>query len=88
MQFEDKISAPCHIVLTRIAPRFFDYDNLVTDFKAIRDEVAAYIMQDYVPGRADGSKELTWEYTQEKNVRGDPQRYKIKIGIFKREIIK
>jgi len=48
------------ITLTRIAPRGFDGDNLQRSFKACRDQIATEI------GIDDGSKRITWNYTQEK----------------------
>lgn len=47
-------------ILTRVAPRQLDSDNLQSAFKAIRDEVAAQV------GIDDGSPRWTWEYHQRK----------------------
>jgi hypothetical protein len=60
------------ITLTRIAPRPLDTDNLARSFKAIRDGIADAL------GIDDGSKRLTWNYTQEK---GPPKRYAARIEI-------
>jgi len=60
------------VILTRIAPRPLDTDNLARSFKAIRDGIADAL------GIDDGSKRLTWSYAQEK---GPPKRYAIRIEI-------
>jgi hypothetical protein len=60
------------IILTRIAPRPLDTDNLARSFKAIRDGIADAL------GIDDGSKRLTWNYAQEK---GPPKRYAVRIEI-------
>ena len=51
-----------HVTLTRVAPRELDDDNLASAFKAIRDEVAAFV------GLDDGSKRFTWAYRQERGL--------------------
>jgi hypothetical protein len=73
------ISLPCHIKLSRIAPRELDFDNLTGSLKAVRDSVASYIIPGLAPGRADGDKQITWEYNQEK---GKVREYAVKIEIF------
>jgi len=65
-----KPSLPCVITLTRIAPRRFDGDNLQRGFKAVRDQVAAWL------GIDDGSALITWEYRQG---RGAPHTYGVRI---------
>jgi len=60
------------VILTRIAPRPLDTDNLARSFKAIRDGIADAL------GIDDGSKRLTWNYAQEK---GPPKRYAVRIEI-------
>lgn len=35
-----KVALPCRVVLTRIAPKVLDSDNLASALKAVRDEVA------------------------------------------------
>lgn len=57
---------PCHVKLTRISQRKFDYDNLVIGFKGIRDIVADLLIPGKAPGQADSNPNITWEYTQEK----------------------
>lgn len=73
------VSLPCHIKLTRIAPRSLDSDNLVSSFKFIRDKLADMIKPGLKPGQAD-SKDFIFEYDQKK---GLPKEYLIKIEIFK-----
>ena len=51
-------------ILTRVAPRQLDSDNLQAAFKAIRDEVAAQV------GIDDGSDRWHWEYHQRKGAPG------------------
>jgi len=52
------IPLPCTIVLTRVAPRALDGDNLQSAFKATRDGVADWL------GVDDGDKRLDWQYRQ------------------------
>ena len=49
---------PCTIVLTRVAPRALDGDNLQSAFKATRDGVADWL------GVDDGDSRLDWQYRQ------------------------
>lgn len=70
------IQLPCNVKLIRLGPRELDFDNLVASQKRVRDAVAEVITQDFVPGRADGDKRITWEYAQEKS-----KEYKVKIEI-------
>lgn len=51
-------------ILTRVAPRQLDDDNLQSAFKALRDEVAAQV------GIDDGSDRWHWEYHQRKGAPG------------------
>jgi len=67
----------CLVVLTRIAPRSLDDDNLPRSFKAIRDGIAEAL------GMDDNTKsKLKWQYAQEK---GPPKQYAIRIQIQPRE---
>lgn len=68
---------PCEITMTRIAPRRFDFDNLVSSFKYIRDAIAECLTGCKQAGRADDDPRLTWHYKQEK---GAPKEYAIKIA--------
>lgn len=72
---------PCHIKLTRIAPRRLDDDNNTMALKYVRDAIADQINPGLAPGRADDSCHgITWEYDQEKGI---PKSYGVKIEIFK-----
>lgn len=71
------IEPPFKVVLTRVAPRLLDDDNLVYAFKFIRDAVADRLIPGKAPGRADS--EMYFEYKQEK---------RSKIYLVKIEIIK
>lgn len=63
----------CLVVLTRIAPRSLDDDNLPRSFKAIRDGIAEALgMDDNVKSK------LKWGYAQEK---GPPKKYAVRIQI-------
>ena len=49
---------PVTIVMTRVAPRPLDGDNLQAAFKAVRDGVADWL------GVDDGDQRLDWQYCQ------------------------
>ena len=63
---------PCTIVLTRVAPRGLDGDNLQSAFKATRDGVADWL------GVDDGDPRLDWQYRQRK---GLPKVYRVEIEV-------
>lgn len=63
---------PCTLVLTRIAPRLLDGDNLQSAFKAVRDGVADWL------GVDDGHKGLDWQYNQRKD---GPKVYAVEIEV-------
>ena len=69
---------PCEITLTRIAPREYDYDNLISSFKYIVDEIAGRLIKDKPKGHSDRDKRLHWIYKQEK---GKPKEYALKVEI-------
>ena len=74
------IPLPCHVTITRIAPRPLDEeDNLRMAVKYIKD----YIADKLVPGKrigfADGDKRITWHYAQQKGTK--PREYAVKIEI-------
>lgn len=74
-----KIKLPCTCVLTRIAPRMLDeHDNLPMAFKFITDQLAALIIGNDVPGRADSDKRIKWEFKQKK---GKTKEYAINVEI-------
>lgn len=53
------------VVLTRVAPRRLDDDNLAGRFKAVRDEIARQL------GIDDGSSRIAWVYSQTKGEPGE-----------------
>lgn len=56
---------PCHITLTRYAPRKLDkFDNLPMSLKYILDSICEIITDDYTPGRADSHEGLSVTYEQ------------------------
>ena len=56
----DKITLPCHVLLTRFAPVELDvFDNLPMSFKYIVDAVCAIITGNYIAGKADSDKRIT-----------------------------
>lgn len=71
---------PCHVILTRIAPRKLDKDdNLPYSLKWIKDAVSEKLTGITQAGRADGDDRITWEYKQKK---GDkPREYAVQIEI-------
>ncbi len=72
---------PFQCVLTRIAPRELDkHDNLPSSMKWIVDAIADYFFPKQAAGRADDTKEIKWEYKQE---RGKVREYGLRIEIIK-----
>lgn len=69
---QTKASPHFDVLLTRIAPRDLDDDNLRGALKACRDGVADALLLD------DRSPWLTWVYAQE---RGKPKEYAVRIVI-------
>ncbi len=67
-------SLPCVVLLTRIAPRSLDDDNLRGAFKAVRDEVARWL------GVDDADPRVRWAYAQ---TRGRPKQYAARVTITK-----
>jgi hypothetical protein len=63
---------PVTVVLTRVAPRKLDGDNLQSGFKAVRDGVADWL------GVDDGSSMIEWQYCQRS---GGPKIYKVEIEV-------
>lgn len=63
-----QIKIPCTLCFTRYAPRFLDeHDNLRMSVKKILDQTCAEIINDFVPGRADGNKFFKFEFDQIKS---------------------
>lgn len=63
---------PCAVMLTRIAPRQLDDDNLRSAFKALRDGIADRL------GVKDNDPRVRWDYAQE---RGKPREYAARVTI-------
>jgi len=85
MIFNTKISPPCTVTLTRIAPRSLDdHDNLRTALKLAVDTVADQLIPGLKAGRADGSKEISWIFKQE---RGAVREYALKIELQEGQIV-
>ncbi len=61
------------VLMTRIAPRQLDDDNLASGFKACRDGIADAM------GIDDGSPRIKWDYSQE---RGEPHVYAARVRIW------
>lgn len=75
-----KVSLPCKVILTRIAPRALDrQENLPVSMKYIVDAIADCLIPGLPPGKADSDKRIEWEYAQEK---GMSKQYALKIEIF------
>jgi len=73
------IRLPCHIKMTRIAPRALDAeDNLPMAFKWIKDAICDMIKPGLKPGRADDDKRFSFEYAQR---REGVKEYAIEIEI-------
>ncbi len=65
-----KIELPCVILLTRVAVRKLDDDNLTMALSGIKDTVADLILPGLPRGRADGDPRLIWEYGQVRGAKG------------------
>lgn len=77
---DDKPKPPCRILISRIAPRLLDYDNLVYSMRAVTNRIAELLLPGLAPGRADGDARLRFEYAQEKV----PKTYSLRIKIVQR----
>ena len=64
---------PVVVVLTRVAPRPLDDDNLASAFKATRDGVADAL------GIDDRDARIAWKYSQLKPDKGQPTHVRIEI---------
>lgn len=76
---------PVKIKLIRVAPRFLDYDNLVSACKHIVDVLADMLKPGLAPGRADSDKDMTFVYEQRKGI---PKEYKLVIEIVEDEAVR
>lgn len=56
----NKLPTPLTVILTRIAPRLLDDDNLRGSLKSVRDEIATWL------GIDDGDWRVRYHYAQEK----------------------
>lgn len=65
----DKITLPCEVALTRLAPRELDFVNLTSSLKWIEDAVCDQLVPGLKPGRADGDKRIKTTFLQEKTKR-------------------
>ena len=65
MNLKEKPTLPCSVLFKRIGKRKLDSDNLIESFKWIRDALADKLIPGKLPGRADDSPLISWEYTQE-----------------------
>lgn len=67
------VRLPCVVILTRIAPRALDGDNLQRAFKSLRDGIADRL------GVDDGDPAVTWQYAQTRSDR--PKHYACMVEI-------
>lgn len=74
----NKITLPCSVTITRIAPRKLDSDRLPVASAHLRDCIADFLIPGLAPGRADGDSRISWHYCQEK---GLPKEYAVKFNI-------
>ena len=65
---------PATVVLTRVAPRKLDGDNLQSGFKAVRDGVADWL------GVDDGNGLIDWQYAQRSGKAGE---YAVEIEVIR-----
>ena len=65
---------PATVVLTRVAPRRLDGDNLQSGFKAVRDGVADWL------GVDDGNSLVDWQYAQRSGRSGE---YAVEIEVIR-----
>lgn len=55
---------PCSVLMTRVAPRDLDDDNLQGSFKAVRDQIAEEL------GCDDRDPRVVWRYAQRRGGKG------------------
>lgn len=73
---------PVTVILTRIAPRPWDSDNLIISFKNIRDAIAQlYFPKDSI-GKHDSDECFIWAYDQ---VKGEAKEYAFLVEIVERK---
>lgn len=72
------LKLPCHITLTRYAPRKLDkHDNLPMSLKWLTDSCCEILTGDYRPGRADDNEGIKVTYDQVLS-----KQYAVKISLF------
>lgn len=76
------LELPVVIKLTRVAPRPFDYDNLVAGMKHVVDCIADILKPGLAAGRADSSEDMKFVYEQ---VKGKPREYKLLIEVIEKD---
>lgn len=72
------VNLPIKIIITRIAPRPLDFDNLTMSVKFIRDSLAMFFIPGGRSGQNDSDVRFNWFYEQNKGI---PKQYAIKINI-------
>ena len=63
---KEPLLLPCIVTMTRRGSKPLDDDNYRFSLKAIKDTIADHLIPGLAPGQADGSREITWVYKQEK----------------------
>lgn len=66
MRDQPDLKLPATIIMTRIAPREYDFDNLVFCQKNNRDTIAQLFFPGLPRGKADNNPGFTWVYEQRK----------------------
>ena len=74
----DHVHLPCKVILTRVAPRKFDYDNLVHACKYLYDKICDKLRPGLAPGQADNTDLISVEYRQ---VKGGVKEYAVIIEV-------
>jgi hypothetical protein len=75
-----KPELPVKVTLVRVAPRMWDWDNMVIAFKNIRDAITSVYFPGETHGKMDETAHFSWHYDQRKGV---PKEYKIIIVLEK-----
>lgn len=64
-KYQEQISLPCKIMLTRYAPKQLDgHDNLPMSMKYVVDAIAEVLTGNLTPGQADSDSRILIEYAQ------------------------
>ena len=75
---------PCKVILTRIAPRALDIDNLYSALKVPIDAVCDWIIPGLAPGLADSDKRIEIVCDQKK---GLPKYYALEVAFCPQEAL-